>query len=132
MELEEKPLVKAEQSKVKEEAQGDGGDSREVQGEMEDKKPPMLEPEEVKREGRKREREHGGRSGAQDSDSSATCSADEVEETDSTEKNRCVYVCVNAEWYGRRCLDTKAFDWMITALINIFQVMVFYNQGCMI
>uniref|UniRef100_A0A673K8U7 Nuclear receptor corepressor 2-like n=1 Tax=Sinocyclocheilus rhinocerous TaxID=307959 RepID=A0A673K8U7_9TELE len=52
----------------------------------EDKKPPALEVEEGKKEVKKKE--HGGKSGAQDSDSSATCSADEVEETESSDKNR--------------------------------------------
>lgn len=71
---------------MKQEERPEGTDgAREVQEEVEDKKPPPLEAEEGKREGRKREREHGG----QDSDSSATCSADEVEETDNAEKNRC-------------------------------------------
>uniref|UniRef100_A0AAR2KLL8 Nuclear receptor corepressor 2 n=1 Tax=Pygocentrus nattereri TaxID=42514 RepID=A0AAR2KLL8_PYGNA len=85
--LEEKPPIKMEQGGVKEEAQAEGGEgAREVQVEMEDKKPPMLEPEEGKREGRKRE--HGGKNAGQDSDSSATCSADEVEEPESMEKNR--------------------------------------------
>lgn len=74
---------------MKQEEHPEGTDgAKELQVEVEDKKPPMLEVEEGKREGRKREREHGGR----DSDSSATCSADEVEETDSTEKNRCARV----------------------------------------
>lgn len=83
---EEKPQVKCEQGSVKQEERPEGTDgAKEVQGEVEDKKPPTLEVEELKREGRKREREHGGR----DSDSSATCSADEVEETDNAEKNRC-------------------------------------------
>ncbi|XP_076852056.1 nuclear receptor corepressor 2-like, partial [Brachyhypopomus gauderio] len=50
------------------------------------KKPPGLEAEEGKREVRKKE--HGGKGGAQDSDSSATCSADEAEETDPAEKHR--------------------------------------------
>lgn len=52
----------------------------------EDKKPPALEVEDCKKEVKKKE--HGGKSGAQDSDSSATCSADEVEETESSDKNR--------------------------------------------
>ncbi|GAA6075467.1 nuclear receptor corepressor 2 isoform X1 [Tachysurus ichikawai] len=80
---EEKPQIKCEQGAVKQEERPEGTD-HEVQGEVEDKKPPSLEVEEGRKEGRKREREQGGR----DSDSSATCSADEVEETDNTEKNR--------------------------------------------
>uniref|UniRef100_A0A8C1LLQ6 Nuclear receptor corepressor 2 n=1 Tax=Cyprinus carpio TaxID=7962 RepID=A0A8C1LLQ6_CYPCA len=73
-----------------------GGVKQEVKTELEecgneaageDKKPPALEVEEGKKEVKKKE--HGGKSGAQDSDSSATCSADEVEETESSDKNRC-------------------------------------------
>uniref|UniRef100_A0A8C1VBW6 Nuclear receptor corepressor 2 n=1 Tax=Cyprinus carpio TaxID=7962 RepID=A0A8C1VBW6_CYPCA len=72
-----------------------GGVKQEVKTELEecgneaageDKKPPALEVEEGKKEVKKKE--HGGKSGAQDSDSSATCSADEVEETESSDKNR--------------------------------------------
>lgn len=78
--------MKCEPGGVKQEERPEGSDgAREAQEELEDKKPPILEVEDGKREGRKREREHGGR----DSDSSATCSADEVEETDNVEKNRC-------------------------------------------
>ncbi|KTG33620.1 hypothetical protein cypCar_00000980, partial [Cyprinus carpio] len=71
-----------------------GGVKQEVKTELEecgneaageDKKPPALEVEEGKKEVKKKE--HGGKSGAQDSDSSATCSADEVEETESSDKN---------------------------------------------
>uniref|UniRef100_A0A8C2I2S9 Nuclear receptor corepressor 2 n=1 Tax=Cyprinus carpio TaxID=7962 RepID=A0A8C2I2S9_CYPCA len=61
-----------------------GNEEEEVTGE--DKKPHALEVEEGKKEAKKKE--HGGKSGAQDSDSSATCSADEVEETESSDKNR--------------------------------------------
>jgi len=84
----EKPKVErgeGEQVGVKQEVKiepGEGG--KEVPGE--DKKPPALEVEEGKKEVKKKE--HGGKSGAHDSDSSATCSADEVEETESSEKNR--------------------------------------------
>lgn len=88
----QKPKVErgeGEQGGVKQEVKtepGEGG--KEVAGE--DKKPPVLEVEEGKKEVKKKE--HGGKSGAHDSDSSATCSADEVEETESSEKNRCVCV----------------------------------------
>lgn len=84
----EKPKVErgeGEQGGVKQEVKtepGEGG--KEVAGE--DKKPPVLEVEEGKKEVKKKE--HGGKSGTHDSDSSATCSADEVEETESSEKNR--------------------------------------------
>uniref|UniRef100_A0A8B9H546 Nuclear receptor corepressor 2 n=1 Tax=Astyanax mexicanus TaxID=7994 RepID=A0A8B9H546_ASTMX len=88
-EQEEKPVIQVEQAGVKEEEQSEGVErAREVPSETEDKKPPTLEPEEGKRESRKREREHGGKSGGQDSDSSATCSADEAEDADGADKNR--------------------------------------------
>uniref|UniRef100_A0A668A5X9 Nuclear receptor corepressor 2 n=1 Tax=Myripristis murdjan TaxID=586833 RepID=A0A668A5X9_9TELE len=54
-----------------------------------DKKPPTAEAEEVKSSTKSSKRDHGAKMGSQgDSDSSATCSADEVEETDNTDKNR--------------------------------------------
>lgn len=54
-----------------------------------DKKPPTAEAEEVKSSTKSSKKDHGAKTGSHgDSDSSATCSADEVEETDSTDKNR--------------------------------------------
>lgn len=54
-----------------------------------DKKPPTAEAEEVKSSTKSSKKDHGARMGSHgDSDSSATCSADEVEETDNTDKNR--------------------------------------------
>ncbi len=74
-----------EQGGVKQEVKTEPGEcGKEAAGE--DKKPPALEAEEGKKEVKKKE--HGGKSGAQDSDSSATCSADEVEENESSDKNR--------------------------------------------
>ncbi|KTF82950.1 hypothetical protein cypCar_00017388, partial [Cyprinus carpio] len=85
---EEKPKVEkgeGEQGVVKQEVKTEPTEfGKEVTGE--DKKPHALEVEEGKKEAKKKE--HGGKSGAQDSDSSATCSADEVEETESSDKNR--------------------------------------------
>uniref|UniRef100_A0A8D3CQY0 Nuclear receptor corepressor 2 n=1 Tax=Scophthalmus maximus TaxID=52904 RepID=A0A8D3CQY0_SCOMX len=54
-----------------------------------DKKPPAAEMEEVKSSTKSSKKDHGPKTGSHgDSDSSATCSADEVEETDNTDKNR--------------------------------------------
>lgn len=54
-----------------------------------DKKPPTAETEEVKSCPKSSKKDHGSKTGSHgDSDSSATCSADEVEETDNTEKIR--------------------------------------------
>lgn len=54
-----------------------------------DKKPPTAETEEVNSSTKSSKKEHGAKTGSNgDSDSSATCSADEVEETDNTDKNR--------------------------------------------
>lgn len=54
-----------------------------------DKKPSTAEIEEVKSSTKSTKKEHAAKMGShRDSDSSATCSADEVEETDNTDKNR--------------------------------------------
>lgn len=77
--------IEGEQAGVKQEVKIEAGEAcKEPAGE--DKKPPALEAEEGKKESKKKE--HGGKGGTHDSDSSATCSADEVEEPESSEKNR--------------------------------------------
>lgn len=54
-----------------------------------DKKPPVVETEDVKSSSKGSKKDHGAKKDSHgDSDSSATCSADEVEETDNTEKSR--------------------------------------------
>uniref|UniRef100_A0A3P9AIK9 Nuclear receptor corepressor 2 n=1 Tax=Esox lucius TaxID=8010 RepID=A0A3P9AIK9_ESOLU len=54
-----------------------------------DRKPTTAEAEESKSSSKSSKREHVSKTGSHaDSDSSATCSADEVEESDNTEKNR--------------------------------------------
>ncbi|TRY98024.1 hypothetical protein DNTS_008744 [Danionella cerebrum] len=84
----EKPKLEkgeGEQDGVKQEVKAEPGEGVK-EGAGEDKKPPALEVEEGKKDTKKKE--HGGKSGTHDSDSSATCSADEVEETESSEKSR--------------------------------------------
>lgn len=86
--MDEQPKVEkgdGEQGGVKQEVKTEPGEGA-SESAGEDKKPPALEVEEGKKEVKKKE--HGGKSGAHDSDSSATCSADEVEETESSEKSR--------------------------------------------
>uniref|UniRef100_A0A673A1N6 Nuclear receptor corepressor 2 n=1 Tax=Sphaeramia orbicularis TaxID=375764 RepID=A0A673A1N6_9TELE len=54
-----------------------------------DKKPPTADTEDVKSSTKSSKKDHGAKTGSHgDSDSSATCSADEVEETDNTDKTR--------------------------------------------
>uniref|UniRef100_A0A3Q2YCC0 Nuclear receptor corepressor 2 n=1 Tax=Hippocampus comes TaxID=109280 RepID=A0A3Q2YCC0_HIPCM len=58
-------------------------------GDATDKKPSTAEADDVKNCPKSSKKDHGAKVGSHgDSDSSATCSADEVEETDNTEKNR--------------------------------------------
>lgn len=54
-----------------------------------DKKPITAEMEDVKSSTKSSKKDHGAKTGSHgDSDSSATCSADEVEESDNTDKSR--------------------------------------------
>ncbi|XP_055367301.1 nuclear receptor corepressor 2 isoform X4 [Betta splendens] len=80
---------------IKQEVKTEAGDPNKEQlqstlpSEATDKKPPAAEAEEVKSSAKSSKKDHGAKTGSNgDSDSSATCSADEVEETDSTDKNR--------------------------------------------
>lgn len=58
-------------------------------GDATDKKPSTAESDDVKTCPKSSKKDHGAKVGSHgDSDSSATCSADEVEETDNTEKMR--------------------------------------------
>ncbi|XP_064210111.1 nuclear receptor corepressor 2 isoform X6 [Anguilla rostrata] len=86
----EKPpnLREAEQA-IKQEVKSEAGEcSKEQPAECADKKPP-AEAEAGKGSGKGSKRDHGPKTGSNgDSDSSATCSADEVEETDSADKIR--------------------------------------------
>lgn len=83
------------ESNVKQEVKTESGEtSKEAapSGDAPDKKPPTVETEEAKMgssssSSKSSKKEHGVKRDG-DSDSSATCSADEVEETDSTEKSR--------------------------------------------
>lgn len=58
-------------------------------GEAADKKPPASEMDDVKSSAKNSKKDPATKSGSHgDSDSSATCSADEVEESDNTDKSR--------------------------------------------
>ncbi|KAM9744671.1 nuclear receptor corepressor 2 isoform 3-T4 [Menidia menidia] len=91
----EKPPVKEDaDSGIKQEIKTEAGEPNKEQqpvppNETTDKKPPTAEAEDVKNSSKSSKKEHAGKTGSHgDSDSSATCSADEVEETDHTDKNR--------------------------------------------
>uniref|UniRef100_A0A3Q3L0W1 Nuclear receptor corepressor 2 n=1 Tax=Mastacembelus armatus TaxID=205130 RepID=A0A3Q3L0W1_9TELE len=90
----EKPPVKEEvDSTIKQEIKTETGEPNKEQpaqpSDATDRKPPTAETEEVKSTTKSSKKDHGAKTGSHgDSDSSATCSADEVEETDSTDKNR--------------------------------------------
>uniref|UniRef100_A0A7N5ZYF1 Nuclear receptor corepressor 2 n=1 Tax=Anabas testudineus TaxID=64144 RepID=A0A7N5ZYF1_ANATE len=92
----EKPPVKEEADlAIKQEIKTETGEPNKEQlqstppSDGTDKKPPTAETEEVKSSTKSSKKDHGAKTGSHgDSDSSATCSADEVEETDNTDKNR--------------------------------------------
>ena len=92
----EKPPVKEDlDSAIKQEIKTETGEPNKEQLQLAapsdgiDKKPPTAEMEEVKSSTKSTKKEHVAKMGShRDSDSSATCSADEVEETDNTDKNR--------------------------------------------
>lgn len=86
---EKPPNLRELEQAVKQEVKTEAGESSKEQPvECADKKPP-AEAEGGRGSGRGSKREHGPKTGSNgDSDSSATCSADEVEETDTAEKNR--------------------------------------------
>lgn len=94
----EKPPIKEEvDSAVKEEVKSETGEPKKEQpqpvspNDTADKKPPTAGKEEVKSSTKSSKKEHATKTGLQgDSDSSATCSADEVEEADNVDKNRSV------------------------------------------
>lgn len=92
--VDEKPAVK-EDVAIKQEIKTETGEpSKEQQQhtpttDATDKKPPAVETEDVKSSTKNSKKDPGTKSGSHgDSDSSATCSADEVEETDNTDKSR--------------------------------------------
>lgn len=95
---EEKPPVKEDaESAIKQEIKTETGEPSKEQlkptspSDAIDKKPPTAELEEGKSSGKNSRKDHGPRTGSHgDSDSSATCSADEVEETENPDKNRSV------------------------------------------
>lgn len=92
----EKPPVKEDADPaIKQEIKTETGEPNKEQllpappSDAADKKPPAAETEEVKTSSKSSKKDHGAKTGSHgDSDSSATCSADEVEETDNTDKNR--------------------------------------------
>lgn len=90
----EKPPVKEDaDSAIKQEIKTEMGEPSKEQptppSDAADKKPPIAESEDVKSSSKSSKKDHGAKTGSHgDSDSSATCSADEVEETDNTEKSR--------------------------------------------
>lgn len=92
----EKPPVKEDaDSAIKQEIKTETGEPSKEQlqltapSDATDKKPPTAEMEEVKSSTKSSKKDHGAKTGSHgDSDSSATCSADEVEETDNTDKSR--------------------------------------------
>lgn len=90
----EKPLIK-EDAAIKQEIKTESGEPNKEQlqpsppSDATDKKPPTVEMEEVKSSTKSSKKDQGAKTGSHgDSDSSATCSADEVEETENTDKNR--------------------------------------------
>lgn len=93
---EEKPPVKEEaESAIKQEIKTETGEPNKEEpqsvptNDAADKKPPRVEKEEVKTSTKSSKKEHVTKAGPHgDSDSSATCSADEAEETDNADKKR--------------------------------------------
>lgn len=96
----EKPPVKEEaESNIKEEIKTETGEPNKEQPQpvspnnTTDKKPPAAEKVEGKSSTKSSKKDHSTKTGLHgDSDSSATCSADEVEETDTVDKNRSVFL----------------------------------------
>ncbi|XP_024131087.1 nuclear receptor corepressor 2 isoform X2 [Oryzias melastigma] len=88
----EKPPVKEEgDSAIKQEIDAEelNREQPAAASDAADKKPSTAETDEVKSSAKSSKKEHAAKTGShRDSDSSATCSADEVEETDSMDKNR--------------------------------------------
>lgn len=88
----EKPPVE-EEAAIKQEIKTEAGEHSKEQPtahrQATDKNSPTEKMEEVKSSAKSSKKEQGAKTGSHgDSDSSATCSADEVEETDITEKNQ--------------------------------------------
>lgn len=89
----EKAPVKVE-TPIKQEIKTEPGEPSKEQSatpsDVTDKKPPTVETEEAKSSAKSSKQEQGTKPPGSrgDSDSSATCSADEVEETENTEKSR--------------------------------------------
>uniref|UniRef100_A0A3B3CAN1 Nuclear receptor corepressor 2 n=1 Tax=Oryzias melastigma TaxID=30732 RepID=A0A3B3CAN1_ORYME len=87
----EKPPVKEEgDSAIKQEIDAEelNREQPAAASDAADKKPSTAETDEVKSSAKSSKKEHAAKTGShRDSDSSATCSADEVEETDSMDKN---------------------------------------------
>ncbi|KAG9354845.1 hypothetical protein JZ751_001558, partial [Albula glossodonta] len=83
------PNLRDSEQVVKQEVKSEAGEgSKEQPTDSADKKPP-TDAETGKGSSKGSKKEHGPKTGSNaDSDSSATCSADEVEETDNTDKNR--------------------------------------------
>lgn len=92
----EKPPVKEDaDATIKQEIKTETGEPMKDQlqppppSDSTDKKPPVADTEDVKSSTKSSKKDHGAKTGSHgDSDSSATCSADEVEETDNTDKTR--------------------------------------------
>uniref|UniRef100_A0A669CAY2 Nuclear receptor corepressor 2 n=1 Tax=Oreochromis niloticus TaxID=8128 RepID=A0A669CAY2_ORENI len=91
----EKPPVKEDADSIKQEIKTEIGEPNKDQlqptppSDATDTKPPTAGTEEVKSSNKNSKKDHAAKTGSHgDSDSSATCSADEVEETDNTDKNR--------------------------------------------
>uniref|UniRef100_A0A8D3BLC8 Nuclear receptor corepressor 2 n=1 Tax=Scophthalmus maximus TaxID=52904 RepID=A0A8D3BLC8_SCOMX len=92
---EKPPVIEDADSAIKQEIKTEAGEPNKEHlqpappSDATDKKPPAAEMEEVKSSTKSSKKDHGPKTGSHgDSDSSATCSADEVEETDNTDKNR--------------------------------------------
>ncbi|XP_063346347.1 nuclear receptor corepressor 2 isoform X1 [Pelmatolapia mariae] len=91
----EKPPVKEDADSIKQEIKTETGEPNKDQlqptppSDATDTKPPTAGTEEVKSSNKNSKKDHAAKTCSHgDSDSSATCSADEVEETDNTDKNR--------------------------------------------
>lgn len=105
----EKPPVKEDADSIKQEIKTETGEPNRDQlqptppSDATDTKPPTAGTEEVKSSNKNSKKDHAAKTCSHgDSDSSATCSADEVEETDNTDKNRWGFVAMdivdNGKW----------------------------------